>query len=161
LYRLTLLAATLLAACVAKTPDMPQGAFRPKGGQVYSSAALDANRLPGRWAQVATFGPKTCQPGGVDIKPGGKAAYRLCLGGKDIKGAGHLALTGPGKLSIAGQDWWVLWVDTDYRTLVIGAPAGNFGFILNRGGAISADRLKAAREILDWNGYDLSQFTPL
>jgi apolipoprotein D and lipocalin family protein len=50
----------------------------------------------------------------------------------------------------------VLWADADYRTLVIGTPDGSFGFILNRGG-FPADRLKAAREILAWNGYDLTQ----
>ena len=50
----------------------------------------------------------------------------------------------------------MLWADADYRTLVIGTPNGRLGFILNRG-AISADRLVAAWEILDWNGYDLRQ----
>lgn len=161
MHRLTALAALALAACVAKTPDLPQGNFRPKGGQVYSSAVLDATKLAGRWVQVATFGPKTCAPGGVDIKPGGQTAFRLCLGGRDVKGAGQLQPTGPGRFAIAGQAWWVLWADGDYRTLVIGTPSGNFGFVLNRGGAISADRMTAARDILDWNGYDLTQFKPL
>lgn len=164
--RLTLLAAMALAAmtvaaCVGQAPDLPKGNFRPGGGQVYSSAVLDAAKLSGRWQQVATFGPATCKPGGVDIKPGGKTAFRLCLGGRDVKGAGQLQPVGPGRFAIAGQDWWVLWADGDYRTLVIGTPSGDFGFVLNRGGAISHDRMTAAREILDWNGYDLSQFTPL
>lgn len=151
-----------LAACVSKTPDLPQGAFRPGGGQVYSAAGLDAARLPGRWQQVGTFGPKGgCKPGGVDIKPGGATSFRLCLGGKDIKGAGPLQVSGPGRLTVAGQEWFVLWVDTDYRTLVIGAPSGTFGFVLNRGGDISRDRMVAAREILDWNGYDMAAFQPL
>lgn len=159
--RLGLLAVCFLAACVGKSADLPQGNYRPQGGQVYSSAVFDAARLPGRWRQVGTFGLAHCQPGGVDIKKGGKASFRLCLGGRNIKGAGKVQPVGPGRLAIAGQEWWVLWVDGDYRTLVIGHPSGDFGFVLNRGGNISADRMTAAREILEWNGYDLSQFQPL
>ena len=52
-------------------------------------------------------------------------------------------------------DYWVLWVDESYRTAVIGQPGGGAGWILNRDTAIPLDRLRAAREILDWNGYDL------
>jgi len=156
--RLTLCAAVLLAACVGKTASLPQGNYRPNGGQVYSSAVFDANRLPGRWQQVAGFGPASCKPGSVDIKSKGKTSYRLCLGGRDVKGVGQIRAVGPGRLAIAGQEWWVLWADGDYRTMVIGHPSGGFGFVLNRGGKISADRMTAAREILEWNGYDLTQF---
>ena len=54
------------------------------------------------------------------------------------------------------QPWWVLWADTDYRTLVIGTPSGAFGFVLNRGGLLPEDRLRSAREVLAWNRYDLA-----
>ena len=158
--RLSVLLVLVLAACVGRSPDQPQGNFRPNGGQVYSSAVLDVAKLPGRWQQVATFGPAICKAGGVDIKPGGAASFRLCLGGRDVKGAGQMRPVGPGRFAIAGQEWWVLWADGDYRTLVVGHPSGKFGFVLNRGGAISSDRMTAAREILDWNGYDMAQFQP-
>lgn len=151
-----------LAACVGGRAELPQGAFRDTSRQLYSSAVLDGSKLPGRWAQVAAFGPEAgCKPGGVDIAPNGRAAFRLCLNGRDIKGAGSMQPVGPGRFAVAGQEWWVLWADGDYRTLVIGTPSGAFGFVLNRGGAISADRLTAAREILEWNGYDLRQFRPM
>ena len=150
-----------LAGCMATTPDAPQGAFRPKGGQIYSSAVLDTSKLPGSWRQVGGFGPEGCSPGGVEISSSGAAAFRLCLGGRDIKGKGKLKPVGPGRFAVAGQEWWVLWADGDYRTLVIGTPSGAFGFVLNRGGAISVDRMAAARQILDWNGYDLAQFRPM
>jgi len=153
--------AVLLTGCVGRSPALPEGAFRPSGGQIYSSAVLDSSRLPGRWQQVASFGAKGCRAGGVDIKSDGRAAFRLCLNGRDVKGSGRLQPTGPGRFAIAGQEWWVLWADGDYRTLVIGTPSGGFGFVLNRGGVISADRMTAAREILDWNGYDMGQFRPL
>lgn len=150
-----------LAACVGPGAGLPEGAFRPAGGQIYSSAVLDRSKLPGRWQQVGTFGAKGCRAGGVEIRGDGRAAYRLCLNGRDVRGSGRLEPVGPGRFAIAGQEWWVLWADGDYRTLVIGTPSGGFGFVLNRGGAISGDRMTAAREILEWNGYDMGQFRPL
>ena len=65
---------------------------------------------------------------------------------------------GPGRFQVPGQPapWWVLWADVDYRTLVIGSPDGRVGFMINRGG-FPADRIIAAREILDFNGYDLKR----
>lgn len=157
--RLILAAVLLLAACVGKSPAVPSGQFRPAGGPVYSSAVLDPSRLPGRWQQVAAFGTQgTCKPGGVEIKPGLKAAMRLCLSGHEVKASGQMQPIGPGRFAIAGQEWWVLWADGDYRTMAIGTPSGAFGFVLNRGGPISGDRMVAAKEIFEWNGYDMAQF---
>lgn len=64
---------------------------------------------------------------------------------------------GPGRFAIGDQLWWVLWADADYRTLAIGTPSGQFGLILNRDGALPPDRLRAAREIFDFNGYDIAR----
>ena len=55
---------------------------------------------------------------------------------------------------VTDQEESAFFVELDLRTLVIGTPDGSFGFILNRGGPLPSDRLAAAREILDWNGYD-------
>jgi apolipoprotein D and lipocalin family protein len=74
---------------------------------------------------------------------------------------GRARPSGPGRLDLrlegAAFDggYWVLWVDEGYRTAVVGQPSGQAGWILNRDPAIPADRLRAAREILEWNGYDL------
>lgn len=161
MYRL-ILAAVLLTGCVAKIPTVPQGAFRATGQQMYSSAVLDRARLPGKWQQVAAFGPAQpgCKPGGVDIagKTTLTAVFRLCLNGQDVRGSGPLQPVGPGRFAVAGQEWWVVWADGDYRTLAIGTPSGAYGFVLNRGGAISGDRMRAAAEILEWNGYDMGRF---
>jgi apolipoprotein D and lipocalin family protein len=77
---------------------------------------------------------------------------------------GRADISGPGRLRLAGADpaglgaeWWVLWVDDGYRTLVVGTPSGAFGMILNRTADLPPDRLRAAREVLEWNGYDLGQ----
>lgn len=163
--RLIALALLILAAC-APTPARLDG-FR-KQGPIYSNAVLDLSTLAGRWQQVAAFSAARtgCRPGGAEFgrSPGGlTVTARLCLNGRDVALSGPLAITGPGRLTPAkappplNREWWVLWADVDLRTLVIGTPDGSFGFILNRGGPLPPDRLTAAREILDWNGYDTAR----
>lgn len=162
----TLLAALALLAACTPAPTRLDG-FR-SAGPIYSNAVLDMTTITGRWQQVAAFSAtrSTCRPGGADItgSPAGLTlAARLCLNGRDSTASGPLAITGPGRVTPAkatrplDREWWVLWADTDLRTLVIGTPDGSFGFILNRGGALPADRLTAARDILDWNGYDTAR----
>jgi apolipoprotein D and lipocalin family protein len=163
-HRLILALALLLSACAAPAPD---GAFRRADTPIYSNAVLDTARLSGRWVQVATFaaqGAPGCRPGGADLTQGPDGltlATRLCLNGVEVSHAGPMVLTGPGRLTAKGrapppldEEWWLLWVDTDLRTLVIGTPSGSFGFILNRDARLPADRFKAARDVLVWNGYD-------
>ncbi len=52
----------------------------------------------------------------------------------------------------------MLWADADYRTLVVGTPSGQFGFVLNRGATLPPDRLKAAKDIARFNGYAIDMF---
>ena len=161
------LLALALAACAPEPAPRTVPVFRTPGAPIWSNAVLDPARLVGDWQEVAAFAaPGACRPGGARIVagPGGGGlglAARLCLGGKETAFQGPLAVTGPGRLlpANATEPWWVLWSDTDVRTLAIGTPSGRFGFILNRGGALPPDRLAAAREILDWNGYDLRWLT--
>lgn len=176
MHRLTILLLTLLAACAAKR-DLPES-YRDIDKPMYSNAVLDPAGLEGEWRQVAAFAPEAggCAPGGVIFgAPEGGAiplAADLCLGGKRQSLRGRAALPVPGRMipegvgskavsNGIGQPWWIVWADTDLRTLVIGTPSGEMGFILNRDGALPSDRLKAAREILDWNGYDLDRLQML
>lgn len=53
--------------------------------------------------------------------------------------------------------FWVLWMDFDRRTVALGDPDGTFVAILDRSETGGEDRIAAAREILDWFGYDLTQ----
>lgn len=135
------------------------GRYRAPDAPMYSNAVMDHNRLVGTWSQVAAFGGEGCNPGGAEISQaatGLHIRYRLCESGLEMAGAGEMSSGAVGRFNVPGQPgpWWVLWADADYRTLVIGSPNGRLGFILNRGG-FPADRLKAAKDILDWNGYDL------
>jgi apolipoprotein D and lipocalin family protein len=154
----------VLAGCAPRA-GVQTGTYRAAATPIYSNAVFDLARLDGRWDQVATFADSTqngCRPGGAEfarLDDNLQLTYRLCLSGNDVAGSGELVTTGPGRFAINGADatmpdWWVLWVDEGYRTMAIGNPDGSFGFILNRGRSLPTDRLTAAREVLDFNGYD-------
>jgi len=159
----------LLAGCA--TAPVPQAGYRAAGTPIYSNAVFQPERLAGRWLQVADFAPAgagTCAAGGLTVTPGAAGQLTvdadLCLGGETRRYAGLARVSGPGRIRLAaadpagiGAEWWVLWVDADYRTLVVGTPSGSFGMILNRTGDLPPDRLMAAREVLAWNGYDLGR----
>ena len=162
-------AALLLAACAASGPQVE--GYRRAGTGIYSNAVFQPQRLAGQWVQIAEFaeaGSPACSAAGLTITPADAAHLGvqadLCLGGVVRSFAGQAVVSGPGRLQLQGADpggigaeWWVLWVDDGYRTLVLGTPSGGFGMILNRDANLPADRLRAAREILDWNGYDLGR----
>jgi apolipoprotein D and lipocalin family protein len=161
-HKLSLTLCLLLLACAQPAPQ-PEPRFRNPAAGIWSNAQFDSRRFLGRWKQVASFGPASaCKPGGIEVagKPGALTlAARLCSSGRQFAFSGPLPSVGPGRFRAADQDWWVIWVDTDYRTIAIGTPSGAYGFLLNREAALPADRLRAAREIFDFNGYDLRQLT--
>ncbi|MES2432962.1 MAG: lipocalin family protein [Pseudomonadota bacterium] len=161
MYRL--IAVLLLSACAAAPTTVAVGRYRAPDAPIYSNAVMDQNRLVGTWKQVAAFGGEGCKPGGAEISksPSGlQIRYRLCESGVQMAGAGAMQSDTVGRFTVPGQPgpWWILWADGDYRTLVVGSPNGRLGFILNRG-AFPPDRLKAARDIFEWNGYDLRRLT--
>ena len=159
-----IIALLLLGAC-AQAP-VRQG-YRLANAPIYSSAVLETARLEGRWVQVAVYQPPTaarCPAPRLTLEP--QSGDGLALSGQlcapDLQNVKTmLRPTGPGRFVAsrpiaAGLDgpWWVLWVDTDYRTVLIGSPDGKFGFVLNRTEALPDDRRRAVLELLDWNGYD-------
>lgn len=162
--RLILLAA-ILSACSPR-PDAREG-YR-SAGQITSIVFFDAQRFAGHWYEVAAFRPASagaCRGGQSDYRPradGGLEVTEVsCTSGDPGTRRGTAVLTGPGRLTLsfgrATETYWMLWVDEGYRTAVVGMPSGRRGFILNRDASIPADRMQAAREILEWNGYDLAR----
>lgn len=152
----------LLAACLGGAKST--GAFRDAGAPIWSAAAFDPGQAAGTWRQVASFAEHGdgCQAGSLRLAPAGAAlriSGSLCLNGSVENLHGRAEMTGPGRLTIGGEDWWILWVDSGYRTMAIGTPSGRFGLILDRG-AIPQDRLDAAREIFDFNGYATGSLHP-
>ena len=156
--------ALFLAACVGGGSGSP--AFRDTAAPIWSAAAFAPAQIEGRWQQVAGYGvggKAGCDSGAVEFRPspsGLSVEGRLCLDGRVTRVKGQATPTGPGRLSIKGQEeWWILWVDSGYRTLAIGTPSGQFGFVLDRGEG-SPDRIAAAREVFDFNGYRPAGFQP-
>jgi apolipoprotein D and lipocalin family protein len=163
MHRLILATLLLLAAC----DDGQRGtsSFRAPEAPIWSAAAFMPASVTGQWQQVAAFAaePGGCRAGAVSVEPapGGYVVKgTLCLDGTARKVDALARPVGPGRLSVEGQeDWWVLWVDSGYRTLAVGTPSGKFGFVLDRG-TIPQDRLAAAAEVFAFNGYTSGRLQP-
>lgn len=149
--------------------------YRDESVTIASSANFDAARYVGRWYEVARYPNRfqaDCAGAIADYAltetPGVLSVTNTCLDAEG-RAAGTISGTatdaGLGRLSVrlegvpVAAPYWVLWVDEGYRTAVVGAPNGRVGWILNRDPEIPGDRLAAAREVLDFNGYDLARLT--
>ena len=162
--RVILIALALALAACTREPA-PGPGFRDPGVAISSSAAFDPARFAGRWHGVAAFGAEAACGGTVEdwqadasgFAIRGTACGKPGLTGFETRGQ----VVGPGRIARAGaggaEVLWVLWVDADYRIAAIGTPSGQFGRILSRDPAPRGDLLAAAREILDFNGYDISR----
>lgn len=166
-----------LAACSRGLPDEDVGGllevYRDTDVPIASKALFEPERYLGTWFEVARY-PVPFEAGcaGVTAEygalPDGKISVlntcRTLDGAVRSTISGTAAVVGPGRLKVSfpsvpfgAADYWVLWTDADYRTAVVGAPNGRSGWILNREPTIPDDRLNAAREVLDFNGYDLDR----
>lgn len=147
-----------LAACTA---PLGPGTYRDTRAPISSIALFDAARLDGTWHEVASYREQgacvLCRA--AFSQDGGAVAMQSGAGTVRLQPSGPGRLTPQGVRGRLDAEWWVLWVDADYRTIVLGTPSGGFGMILDRG-RIGADRLKVAREILQWAGYDLARLKP-
>jgi apolipoprotein D and lipocalin family protein len=168
LAALALAAAGLAAGCAAVAP-----VYRDTSVPMTAIAGLDAARYAGRWYEIARF-PVAFQQGctatiaDYTLNPDGSlGVVNTCRQGSPQgplrRIEGRARPIGPGRFAVSFRGipfegpYWVLWVDEGYRTAVVGVPSGRAGWILNREPRIPPDRLRAAREILAWNGYDLAR----
>lgn len=160
------LALILLGACAAPAPKVTQlQGYRDRDALIGVTSRFDARRFDGLWYVRAQFDP--AEP---------KLSFRLMpaamrLGAQVCDGSGAcgevaedlpLRRTGQGRFVVTmpsgeARMFWVLWVDEGFRTAVLGNPDGTFGWIVDRSTTGGADRIRAAREILDFNGYDVSK----
>ncbi len=171
--------AGLLLLCLALSACTSGGVYRDRSVPIASVAAFQPERYTGLWYEIARF-PVPFQTGCVGVtaryalRPDGDlSVHNTCRDGaidgpeRDIRGRARL--TGPGRLQVSFSGvpfvlapYWVLWVDEGYRTAVVGVPSGRAGWILNRTPEIPEDRLRAALEVLDFNGYNVDRliYTP-
>jgi len=147
--------------------------YRDTDAPISSKAVFDVDRYMGLWYEVARF-PVPFEAGceGVTAEyalqdDGTVSVLNICRnpdGSERSRITGTAVPVAPARLKVRFDgvpfvtgDYWVLWTDEDYRTAVVGAPNGRAGWVLNRSPQIRADRLQTARDILAFNGYDVSQ----
>jgi len=151
----------VLAGCAGPAPETAQS-LRDSKALIGATSRYDAARFKGPWLVRDSFGDGVAQVASVETTKG--PAFQLCTqvgcgdGGTlwlaQQQGQGRYVLSRPDGST---RTLWVLWVDEGFRTAVVGNPAGDFGWILDRSASGGADRIAAAREILDFNGYDTEQ----
>ena len=141
----------LLAAC-AKSAPPPVAAisFRDATQPIGSTTRGGPYDMAGNWQVQAAF------PGGL-FDAGDGVVLDFAADGTGVLNGLALQVIRPNRWMVAGVEYWVIWVDDDFRTAVIGSPTGAFGWIMDRPGAASTDRTRAAREVLDFSGYDLGR----
>ncbi|WP_162178875.1 lipocalin family protein [Thioclava atlantica] len=137
--------------------------LRSPEARISSAALFEPERFAGDW-HVVQSGVAGCS-GAQHWTWDGQGAYQVS--GTDCAGAqkpldDRVVLTGPGgrlaaRRAYEGEPIFVLWVDQDYRIAALGTPSGRWGVILSRQSPARPDLLSAAREVMDFNGYDLAR----
>ena len=158
--------ALMLAACTPGPQFVPDG-YRDQTVPITSSTRFNAEQFAGDWRVIESFErtPQEVTISRISFTPTqGGFAYTASapispLAADAERNAPPVyQLAQFGRMTREGADpIWVIWVDEDHRTAVLGTPSGRFGMIVNRTKTLRADRLKAAREILAFNGYDISK----
>lgn len=164
-------AVVVLGACVATPPPSVTKlqSYRDRSALIGVTSRFDEAKFAGVWYVRAGFDPElgkmafnmratpqgpvmrlgafVCDPAGVC----GDFAEDLPL--KRISNGRYSTKMPSGET----REFWVLWVDEGFRTAVMGNRDGTFGWIVDRSTKGGADRIKAARGILDFNGYNVSR----
>ncbi len=163
----------LLAACTAEQPVLTQvDIFRDPSAQIASQTNVTADRMAGSWVIRQRFASQIGPVGVVTFSTLPNGALQMaqarqtcdidaCL---NVESLFLLKQTGPGRwlpvdppAVISPAVIWVMWMDFDSRTAAIGTPSGEFGWIMDKNPTGGGDRITAARDIMDWFGYDVSQ----
>lgn len=175
--RFAICAALALAACTAEPVVTPAPAdvslLRNPTANLGSQADVVAQDLAGDWVvRQAVAGAWPNGQSSVSFAASGQGLVLVTQGvacaPSDLCEAATVQV--PYVRTLAGRyragesvpaavpsEIWVYWMDFDDRTMAIGNPNGGFVAILDRAATGGGDRITAARDILDWYGYDLSK----
>ena len=162
-FKRALCALVLLTACGTQ--------YRDTTAPIVAQADFDAAQYIGKWYEIARY-PVPFQEGCTATT----ATYQVLDGEKisvvnqcrqgDPSGPldqirGTARVVAPGELTVQFNripflraPYWVLWVDQDYQTAVVGVPNGRAGWILARSPDIDPETRAKAEAVLKENGYD-------
>jgi len=161
-----------LVACAAPAPVLNTvEVFRNPTAQIASQTNVTAARMAGDWVIRQSFAGATGPQGTMSLMelPDGALQWTFpresCL--NDVCNREDVLVllepTGPGRWAPSdpqaagfGAELWVMWMDFDDRTAAIGTPDGQFGFILDKSSNGGGDRITAARDIMEWFGYNMA-----
>lgn len=144
--------ALLLGGCAADVVQNMQIPLRNPTAPLGGTTRFDATRFAGNWETVACLG--ICDE---------RVRYVVATDGILVRRVGELktpyTISAPGVLREmdSKRTLVVMWVDEGFRTAAVGDADGRWAAILNRDRTGGADRIRAAREVLDFNGWDVSQ----
>jgi apolipoprotein D and lipocalin family protein len=168
------LAVLVIASCTP-TPIVvpaPVQIFRDTSAQIASQTDVTAQRMTGTWHIRQSFAGPPRPATTIAIFQGPNAMLQMTLtsivcNGDDCgerQSAVFLSPAGPGRWTpigagagVLGAEIWVMWMDFDSRTATLGTPSGEFGWIMDENPTGGRDRIIAARDIMDWFGYDLTR----
>lgn len=153
--------ALLLALCLITACSPPMMGARRADAPIASTTRFEAARFAGPW--VMRHAIDRTAPRNLSFEEGSGQIIGL----RYVDGSGQrMALTSDGPhparfTDARGRALWVLWVDDDYRTALLGAPDGRLAWIIDRRTAGGADRIDAALRHAAANGYDPNDFIAL
>ncbi|MEM1299487.1 MAG: lipocalin family protein [Pseudomonadota bacterium] len=167
----------LLGLIVLALVACTSNAYRNTDVAITTNGPVDLQRYKGLWYEIARF-PNRFEEGCVGVtaeyslsEDGSVRVLNTCVEGtldgpvSTAEGEATTTSLENDKLSVtfvpwlpfARGDYWIL--DTDYEVAVIGTPSGSVGWVLARTPTLSKDRLARAFQVLERNGYDLTQIT--
>ncbi|MDF3413124.1 hypothetical protein HKX54_01540 [Sulfitobacter sp. M57] len=142
----------MLLGCAEVPPVGPEASLLRNPTVAFGGTSrFDAGKFAGDWRTLACIG--TCDRG-ARYEVGGQGVLRRETGG--VQRAYQISAPGILRARDGKGTLVVMWVDTGFRTAAVGDADGQFAAILDRG-AGSVDRTRAATEILDFNGWDISK----
>jgi len=164
---LAALLSVILSGCLGTGPQ--GGAYRDTSLPLSVTTRGNAQDMAGPWF-VRAYTPGDRSVAMVNFLPevDGAPAVELTREGCDLSGdcvaerelwrstplgQNRVRLTRTGTRET--RELWVVWVDEGFRTAAVGTPDGSYGWILDRRPTGGEDRIRAASEILEFNGYDI------
>lgn len=157
---------TLLAGC-AVAPDMAP-VYRDKTVPLTVTTRGSLAEMQGDWMVRAAF-PDTAAIDRVTLDRRQDGLFNVTISQADCaQTCNSLTGTWPAERiaqnrlrlltdSASDTELWVIWMDDGIRTAIVATPDGQTAFILDRKASGGDDRIAAARDVMDFNGFDIAQ----